>query len=67
MSESEHLESSKSHYSDNLYSIPDIEVGDTLFSDGCGLMSLHYARLLARQKRIIFRQQKYTPCVIQIR
>ncbi|PVG01695.1 RdRP-domain-containing protein [Serendipita vermifera] len=47
--------------------IPDIEIGDTLFSDGCGLISRHYSRLLAGRKRIIFRQQKYTPCVVQIR
>ncbi|KAG8830443.1 hypothetical protein FRC18_008083 [Serendipita sp. 400] len=47
--------------------IPDIEVDDTLFSDGCGLISQYLAQLVARQKQIIFRQRRYTPTVFQIR
>ncbi|KAG8831497.1 hypothetical protein FRC17_003069 [Serendipita sp. 399] len=47
--------------------IPDIEVDDTLFSDGCGLISRYLASLIARQKQVIFRQQRYTPAVFQIR
>lgn len=47
--------------------VPDLMVGDTLFSDGCGLISQAYARLLAKKKQAIFRQVKYVPSVFQIR
>ncbi|KAJ8087712.1 hypothetical protein PM082_006548 [Marasmius tenuissimus] len=47
--------------------IPDIKMGDELFSDGCGLMSKRLAVLVAKNKRIIFREVRYTPCVFQIR
>ncbi|KAG5653862.1 hypothetical protein H0H81_009941 [Sphagnurus paluster] len=47
--------------------IPDIKSGDEIFSDGCGLMSRHFAVQLSRAKKIIFRGARYTPCVFQIR
>jgi hypothetical protein len=47
--------------------IPDIKDGDELFSDGCGLMSKLLAMNLAKTKKIIFRNKRYTPTVFQIR
>ena len=47
--------------------IDDIENADTNFSDGCGLMSKHWAIQVSKTKRIIFRNQRYVPCVLQIR
>ncbi|KAF8217409.1 RNA dependent RNA polymerase-domain-containing protein [Mycena galopus ATCC 62051] len=47
--------------------IEDIESGDELFSDGCGLISRYLAIQLAKSKKIIFRGVRYTPCVFQIR
>ncbi|KAG8689367.1 hypothetical protein FRC09_012451, partial [Ceratobasidium sp. 395] len=47
--------------------IPDIMVGEELFSDGCGLISCKFMQLLAKKKRIIHRQARYTPSIIQIR
>ncbi|KAL6881236.1 RNA dependent RNA polymerase domain-containing protein [Trichoderma novae-zelandiae] len=47
--------------------IPDIEVGDFIFTDGCGLISPHLAKELSRRSRIVFRNMRYTPSVFQIR
>ncbi|KAJ7258423.1 RNA dependent RNA polymerase-domain-containing protein [Mycena haematopus] len=47
--------------------IEDIQLGDELFSDGCGLISKYLAVELAKSKKIIFRGVRYTPCVFQIR
>ena len=47
--------------------IPDLTAGDENFSDGCGLMSKRLAIFVAKAKRIIFRGQRYTPTVFQIR
>ncbi|KAF8877847.1 RNA dependent RNA polymerase-domain-containing protein [Gymnopilus junonius] len=47
--------------------IPDITAGDENFSDGCGLMSKRLAMQVAKAKKIIFRGQRYTPTVFQIR
>ncbi|KAH0496869.1 hypothetical protein TgHK011_004213 [Trichoderma gracile] len=47
--------------------IPDIEVGDFIFTDGCGLIAPHLAKELARRTRIVFRNIRYTPSVFQIR
>lgn len=47
--------------------IPDITVGDELFSDGCGLISRWLAIQLSKSKKIIFRGRRYTPTVFQIR
>lgn len=47
--------------------IPDITLGDELFSDGCGLISKRLAIAVSKAKRIIFRGTRYTPTVFQIR
>ncbi|KAJ7022448.1 RNA-directed RNA polymerase [Mycena alexandri] len=47
--------------------IEDIQSGDgELFSDGCGLISQWLARELAKSKKIIFRDVRYTPCVLML-
>jgi hypothetical protein len=47
--------------------IEDIVSGDETFSDGCGLISRGLAVQISRSKKIIFRGNRYTPCVFQIR
>ena len=47
--------------------IPDISVGDEVFSDGCGLISKRLAVQLSKRKQIIYRGARYTPTVFQIR
>jgi len=47
--------------------IPDISVGDEVFSDGCGLISRKLAVALSKSKKIIYRGARYTPTVFQIR
>lgn len=47
--------------------IPDIKSGDEIFSDGCGLISRRLAIQLSKAMRIIYRGQRYTPTVFQIR
>lgn len=47
--------------------IPDVEEGEFIFTDGCGLISLEFAKLLVRKKPIVFRNLKYLPSVFQIR
>ncbi|KAF9521888.1 RNA-dependent RNA polymerase, partial [Crepidotus variabilis] len=47
--------------------IPDISVGDEVFSDVCGLISKYLAVQLSKAKRITFRAKRYTPTVFQIR
>ncbi|KAL2063554.1 hypothetical protein VTL71DRAFT_5359 [Oculimacula yallundae] len=47
--------------------IPDIETNDYVFTDGCGLISPHFAQELARRVKIGFRNVRYTPSVFQIR
>lgn len=47
--------------------IGDIERSGENFSDGCGLISMTFAMILSRHKRILFRGKPYTPCVYQIR
>lgn len=47
--------------------IPDIKSGDELFSDGCGLAARKLLISLSKAKRIVFRGDRYTPSVIQIR
>ena len=47
--------------------IPDIKLGDEVFSDGCGLISKRLSILLSRAKSIVFRGTRYTPVVFQIR
>ncbi|KAI6025546.1 RNA dependent RNA polymerase-domain-containing protein [Pisolithus marmoratus] len=47
--------------------IPDIENSSTVFSDGCGLMAKRFAIQVSKAKKIVFRNQRYTPSVFQIR
>lgn len=47
--------------------IPDISLGDGVFSDGCGLISKNLAIQLSRSKATIFRGARYVPTVYQIR
>ncbi|KAK5989570.1 putative RNA-dependent RNA polymerase 1 [Cladobotryum mycophilum] len=47
--------------------ITDIETGDYIFTDGCGLIELSFAQDLARRIGIVFRNVRYTPSVFQIR
>ena len=47
--------------------IPDITVGEDVFSDGCGLIAKGLAMQLAKMKGIKFRNRRYTPTVFQIR
>ena len=52
---------------DQFKDIPDVELNGHIFTDGCGLMSLDFARCIARLKKIVFHGNRYTPSVIQIR
>jgi len=47
--------------------IPDVETNDYIFTDGCGLISGVFAQELARRRKIVFRESRYTPSVYQIR
>lgn len=47
--------------------IDDIENQDYVFTDGCGLIAQHCARMLTRKRPIVFRNQRYHPTVFQIR
>ena len=47
--------------------IPDMVVGEEVFSDGCGLVARNLTTQVAKRKTIKFRNRRYTPCVIQIR
>lgn len=47
--------------------IPDMMVGEEVFSDGCGLMAKNLAIQVAKRKFIMFRNKRYTPTVFQIR
>ena len=52
---------------DQFKDIPDVELNGHIFTDGCGLMSLEFAKCIARLKKIVFHGNRYTPSVIQIR
>jgi hypothetical protein len=52
---------------DRCQDIDDVANKDYIFTDGCGLISLPFARLLAQRRHIIFRNRKYLPSVFQIR
>ena len=47
--------------------IPDVASRDYNFTDGCGLISENFARLLTQTMNIKFRNQRYPPSVFQIR
>ncbi|KAI0666961.1 RNA dependent RNA polymerase-domain-containing protein [Trametes maxima] len=51
----------------NTQDIEDIVVNGENFSDGCGLIAPHFARMLSRRKGTIFHGRPYTPSVYQIR
>lgn len=46
---------------------PDVQTKDYIFTDGCGLISQHLASQLVKQRNIVYRNQRYTPSVFQIR
>lgn len=52
---------------DRCQDIPDIVKGDYIFTDGCGLISKHMARLLVQKLNIRVRNKRYNPSVFQIR
>ncbi|EKM53816.1 uncharacterized protein PHACADRAFT_125775, partial [Phanerochaete carnosa HHB-10118-sp] len=47
--------------------IDDIVVNGETFSDGCGLISVKFAKQLSKHKRILYHGRPYTPTVYQIR
>ncbi|KAL8665418.1 MAG: hypothetical protein Q9202_002311 [Teloschistes flavicans] len=53
--------------SDRCEDIADIRKDDYIFTDGCGLISPHFAKLLVQKTDIRFRNLRYTPAVFQIR
>nr|RBQ95109.1 hypothetical protein FVER53263_05746 [Fusarium verticillioides] len=52
---------------DRCEDIPDVERDQYVFTDGCGLIAPSLAQELARRRRIIFRDSRYTPSVFQLR
>lgn len=52
---------------DRCQDIADICKDDYIFTDGCGLVSVHFAKTLVQRANICFRNQRYTPSVFQIR
>jgi len=53
---------------ENTMDIDDIEDAEGhIFTDGCGLLSLRLAQVLAKRRKIIFHQQRYVPAAFQIR
>ena len=47
--------------------IDDVEREGFIFTDGCGLISKDFVRILASKKPILFRDRRYHPSVLQIR
>ncbi|KAJ7598370.1 RNA-directed RNA polymerase [Mycena floridula] len=47
--------------------IPDLKSGDEVFSDGCGLISKRLSVQISKKKKIVFRGERYTPSVFQLR
>jgi hypothetical protein len=52
---------------DRCEDIDDVADKDYIFTDGCGLMSIHFARLMSQRRNIVFRDRRYLPSVFQIR
>ena len=52
---------------DHCEDIADIVKDDYIFTDGCGLISHHFAKTLVQRRKILFRNQRYTPSVFQLR
>ncbi|KAL8732802.1 MAG: hypothetical protein Q9181_003829 [Wetmoreana brouardii] len=53
--------------SDRYEDIADVRKDDYIFTDGCGLISTHFAKVLVQRTDLRFRNQRYTPSVFQIR
>jgi hypothetical protein len=53
--------------SERCQDIDDVTSQDYIFTDGCGLMSPQFAKLLAQRRNIVFRDKRYLPSVYQIR
>ncbi|KAH6203534.1 RNA-directed RNA polymerase [Parastagonospora nodorum] len=53
--------------SERCQDIDDVTSKDYIFTDGCGLMSPQFAKLLAQRRNIVFRDKRYLPSVYQIR
>ena len=47
--------------------IPDLTVGEEVFSEGCGLMARSLVIHVMKRQGIKFRNKRYTPTVFQIR
>lgn len=47
--------------------IDDLIFNGETFSDGCGLISVKFAKQLSKHKHILFHGKAYTPTVYQIR
>ena len=52
---------------DHCEDIADVIKDDYIFTDGCGLISQHFAKTLVQRRNILFRNQRYTPSVFQLR
>ena len=52
---------------DRYEDIRDVIKDDYIFTDGCGLISTHFAKTLVQRLNLSFRNQRYTPSVYQIR
>lgn len=47
--------------------IDDVKLGEYVFTDGCGMIAVQLAKQIAQRKRIVYRNKKYLPSVLQIR
>ena len=52
---------------DHCEDIADIVKDDYIFTDGCGLISQRFVKTLVQRRNILFRNQRYTPSVFQLR
>ena len=52
---------------DRYEDIEDIKRDDFVFTDGCGSISPHFAKILVQKVNISFRNNRYLPCVYQVR
>jgi hypothetical protein len=52
---------------DRCEDIEDVNGNDYIFTDGCGLVSIHLAREIVQRRKIAYRNRKYLPSVFQIR
>ena len=52
---------------DQCEDIPDVTKDDYNFTDGCGLISEQFAKILAKMRNVLYRNQRYIPSVYQLR